>query len=73
MLTEAALGGTRQSIRGSLRLVSTPDCRAARAACDERYQALDHVMTYFFADVAALIEFNDLGVALRGAGRIPDI
>jgi hypothetical protein len=59
------------SIRSSVRLVSTPACRAARAACDARYEAVDHVMTYFFADVAGLAEFNDLAVALRGAGRIP--
>jgi hypothetical protein len=59
------------SIRGSLRLVSTPACRAARAACETRYDAVDHVMTYFFADVAGLEEFYDLAVALRGGGRIP--
>jgi hypothetical protein len=59
------------SIRGSLRLVSTPECRAARAAKDERYEAVDHVMTYLFDDVAGLGEFNDLGAALREVGRIP--
>jgi hypothetical protein len=40
------------TVRGSVRLVSTPACRAARAACDERYEAVDHVMTYFFTDLA---------------------
>jgi len=59
------------TVRGSVRLVSTPACRAARAACDERYDAVDHVMTYFFADIAGLEEFNDLAVALADAGRIP--
>ena len=59
------------TVRGSVRLVSTPACRAARAACDERYEAVDHVMTYFFADIAGLEEFNDLAVALADAGRIP--
>ena len=58
------------SVRGSLRLVSTPACRAARAACDARYEAVDHVMTYFFADTGGLAGFNDLAVALRGAGRM---
>ena len=59
------------TIRGSIRLVSTPACRAARAVCDQRYEAVDHVMTYFFADIAGLEEFNDLAVALADAGRIP--
>jgi hypothetical protein len=59
------------TIRGSLRLVSTPACRRARAVCDERYEAVDHVMTYFFADIGGLEEFNDLAIALADAGRIP--
>jgi hypothetical protein len=59
------------SVRGSLRLISTAECRAARAVNDGRYAAVDHVMTYFFADVAGLREFGDLAVALRVAGRIP--
>ena len=58
-------------LRASLRLVSTPACRAARAASDERYHAVDHVMTYLFADVAGLREFVDLGNALRKGGRMP--
>jgi hypothetical protein len=52
-------------------LVSTPECRAVRARSDARYDSVDHVMTYFFGDVAGLKEFNDLAVALRIAGRIP--
>jgi hypothetical protein len=59
------------SIRASLRLVSTPACRAARAARDARYDAVDHVMTYFFTDVAGLEEFNDLSIALAAANRTP--
>ena len=38
------------AVRASLRLVSTPACRAARAASQDRYDAIDHVMTYFFSD-----------------------
>ena len=30
-------------------------------------------MTYFFADIAGLAGFYDLAVALRSAGRIPDL
>ena len=59
------------AVRASLRVVSTPACRAARAASDERYDAVDHVMTYFFSDIAGLTPFNDLAVALRNGGRIP--
>ena len=59
------------SLRGSLRLVSTPACRAARAVSHARFEAVDHVMTYLFADLAGLKPFNDLAVALGGAGRIP--
>ncbi|MBO0732461.1 MAG: hypothetical protein J2P57_24580 [Acidimicrobiaceae bacterium] len=58
-------------LRGSLRLVSTPACRAARAVSDERYDAVDHVMTYFFADGSALGPFARLGADLRKAGRMP--
>ena len=57
------------AIRSSLRLVSTPECRAARAASTERYDATDHVMTYFFADLE-LGPFAALGAALAGAGRM---
>src|SRR5436190_332860 len=40
-------------LRQSRRVVSTPACRAARAFSDPAYDAVDHVMTYFFADGAA--------------------
>ncbi len=58
-------------MRGSLRLVSTPECRAARASSTDRYDATDHVMTYLFADPAAIEPFMALGGALGAAGRMP--
>lgn len=58
-------------LRGAMRLVSTPSCRAARAVSDAPYDGVDHVMTYLFADAAALEPFYALGAALRGAGRMP--
>ena len=58
-------------LRNSLRLVSTPACRAVRAANDVRYDAVDHVMTYLFNDPTALTGFNDLGAALHEGGRMP--
>jgi hypothetical protein len=61
------------SVRASLRLVSTPECRAVRATSIGRYDAVDHVMTYFFADVAGLDEFNQLAIALGRVGRIPPL
>jgi hypothetical protein len=57
-------------IRASLRLVSTPACRAARAASDPELDATDHVMTYFFTGTAPLQPFADLAVALSEAGRM---
>jgi hypothetical protein len=59
------------SLRASLRLVSTPRCRANRAASDDRYDAVDHVMTYFFTDSAGLHGFAALNAALRASGRKP--
>ena len=56
-------------VRASLRLVSTPACRAARAASRDRYDAIDHVMTYFFSDPGGLDGFLDLAKALIGADR----
>lgn len=63
------LAGTR----ASLRVVSTPECRAARAASTEAFDAIDHVMTYFFSGVGDLEHFGTLSVALRDAGRAPFI
>jgi hypothetical protein len=57
------------AVRASLRLVSTPACRSARAARQDRYDAIDHVMTYFFSDPGGLGGFLDLAKALIGADR----
>lgn len=56
-------------IRHSLRLVSTPACRAARACSSGQYDAVDHVMTYFFSADAAFDQFNALSAALGGERR----
>ncbi|HKY90466.1 MAG TPA: hypothetical protein VJM11_05470 [Nevskiaceae bacterium] len=58
-------------VRASLRVVSTPACRAARAASHGPFDAVDHVMTYCFADRAGLDGFGRLSRALSGAGRVP--
>ncbi len=58
-------------LRTSLRLVSTPECRAARAASDGGLDAVDHVMTYWFTDASGLDGFRRLSTALRAAGRTP--
>jgi hypothetical protein len=57
------------AVRASLRLVSTPDCRSARAASRDPHDAIDHVMTYFFSDPSGMTGFLDLAKALIGAGR----
>jgi hypothetical protein len=56
-------------VRASLRVVSTPACRAARAFSHEPFDAIDHVMTYFFTDQSGLTAFNELSAALGGADR----
>lgn len=61
------------SIGTSLRVVSTPECRRARAASDPRFDDVDHVMTYFFTGEEGLEEFGALSDALRDAGRAPFI
>jgi len=58
-------------LRNALRLVSTPECRAARAASDGEYDAVDHVMTYLFSDLGVLPRFSELGAALNAGGRMP--
>lgn len=60
------------TLRASLRLVSTPACRDARAVSPERFDAVDHVMSYFFAG-ADLDAFVDLSTGLREAGRTPEL
>lgn len=58
-------------LRHSVRLVSTPACRKARAASAPAYDAVDHVMTYMFTDEGAIPGFNALGSALHAGGRMP--
>lgn len=57
------------AVRASLRLVSTPECRSARAAGEERFDRIDHVMTYFFTEPGGMESFLDLSSALGDAGR----
>ncbi len=57
-------------IRNSMRLVSTPEARAARAANLAPYDAVDHIMTYQFADTSSMPEFMELGAALDRGGRM---
>ena len=57
------------AVRASLRLVSTPACREVRAASTDRFDPIDHVMSYFFTDRAGLAGFLRLSDALGGAGR----
>ena len=59
------------ALRASLRLVSTPACRRARSAGDERYDPVDHVMTYLFTDATRLDAFDALNLAMADAGRNP--
>jgi hypothetical protein len=60
-------------VRLGTRWVSTPRCRAARAASEGRFDEVDHVVQYLFAEpvAAALDSFFELGAALRLAGRMP--
>lgn len=58
-------------LKASLRLVSTPQCRNARAASEGAYDAVDHVMTYMFRDMSSLPAFNTLGKVLNEHGRMP--
>ena len=57
-------------LRNALRLVSTPECRAARAASVGHYDSVDHVMTYMFTDAGGIPGFSALGGALNVAGRM---
>jgi hypothetical protein len=58
-----------REVRASLRLVSTPECRRARAASPEPYDDIDHVMTYFFSAPSGMDGFLELSHALGDAGR----
>lgn len=57
-------------LRHSLRLVSTPACRAARVASVDLYDKVDHIQTYMFTDSGAIPGFNVLGDALNVGGRM---
>ncbi|HKV18262.1 MAG TPA: hypothetical protein VJR50_04455 [Mycobacterium sp.] len=56
-------------VRASLRLVSTPDCRTARAHSVAPFDEIDHVMTYFFTDQSGMAPFLELSSALGAADR----
>lgn len=56
-------------VRASLRLVSTPACREARAYSAAAFDEIDHVMTYFFTDQSGLTPFLELSSALGKADR----
>jgi len=57
------------AVRASLRLVSTPACRSARATSRAPYDDIDHVMTYFFTDPSGMTGFLELAKGLSTAGR----
>src|SRR5688500_8692078 len=61
------------AIRLGQRWVSTPACRAVRPVEHERFDDVDHVMHYHFADPLeqALEDFFALGATLHAAGRMP--
>jgi hypothetical protein len=58
-------------LRGSLRLVSTPQCRAARTRSDSHYDSVDHVVTYLFSDATSVKTGVALSASLRAEGRMP--
>ncbi|KUI22696.1 hypothetical protein [Mycobacterium sp. GA-2829] len=57
------------AVRASLRLVSTPECRSARAVHVAPYDDVDHVMTYYFTETSGMTPFLALSKALGDAGR----
>ena len=59
------------SIRASIRLMSTMACRELRIVAESPYDEVNHLMTYFFDDVAGLATFTQLAHALNNAGRMP--
>lgn len=60
-------------VRHGARWVSTPACRAARLARDDRFDAMDHLVQYLVADPldTTLEGFFSLGQALHQVGRMP--
>jgi hypothetical protein len=57
------------TVWASRRVVSTPDCRAVRAASVGQYDEVDHAMAYFFPPPPDFKAFEDLNNALSVAGR----
>ena len=64
-----------RGLRHGQRWVSTPGCRATRAASEPPFDAVDHIVQYLFAEPVdpALDRFFPLGGALRGIGRMPTL
>ena len=58
-------------LRGSFRVVSTPECRAARAVSEPSHDGVDHIVTYLFAGLEALRPWRELGATLGEGGRMP--
>jgi hypothetical protein len=58
-------------LRNAIRVASTPQCRAVRAASEGLFDDVDHVMTYMFTGPDQLPAFKDLGYALNAGGRMP--
>ena len=56
-------------LRHSLRVVSTPECRAARAASVAEYDDVDHVVAYMFTGPEPIPAFHQLYHALVDNGR----
>jgi len=56
-------------LRHSIRVVSTPACRDARAASVPEFDAVDHVIAYLFTGPASIPPFHELFVALCDNGR----
>jgi len=56
-------------LRNAMRVVSTPECRAARAISEPQFDAVDHVVAYLFTGPESAPAFHDLFVALCDNGR----
>jgi len=56
-------------LRHSVRVVSTPECRAARAASEPEFDSVDHVVAYLFTGPQSIPAFHELFVALCDNGR----
>ena len=60
-----------RGMRHALRAISTPACRAARAASHAEFDATDHMMIYMSSSADTLVSFLTLREALEGGGRWP--